>query len=256
MMLSENAKRETGHSLLFGMILVTVWIQAVLRLWIASELLLQPTIEKQFGAIVHWRGFDQFTGWITLAILASAEGPAVNASRKNIASRLLQVLIALGVIALSVSLLWGETTGRAILDIAVAGLLAVAALIICWRQMREIARSIAGNHADEQSGNRGLNLEQLWRVITIQWVFLWIAAELTLRIHFRVEGVEAEQKARDFLFILPVAGVTTNMMMAVGIKWWSVSSVSEQIAGWPRIRAWLVAIMLVNIGLRLCIAAE
>lgn len=212
----------------------TLLIQALLRGWVAGEILIAGGIEGQLGGLVHWRVFDGFIGWIALMILA------LNDDLGSKGRVPLYATLAAGVAAFSLSLLLGEVGGRAIVEIAVAGLLAIAGTWVALRQIAGLARA----------GKSGLNIEQLWRGIAAQWVLLWIAAEISLRLRFWKEGVESEETARSLLFILPALGVMPNILMAVGIRWATLWRDDDQKTGnRPRVRAWLVALILLNFGI-------
>ncbi len=206
-------------------------VQAALRVWIGIDLLTASGIEGQFGALVHWRIFDSFGGWIGILLLATA-----NLSDSRF-PRVELFLMPLGLLGLVGASLFGDVGGRAIIEIVVAGLLALGTVIIAFRQLVTLGRS---------ARTVGVDLEQLWRGVTLQWALLWVTAEIALRIKFWRDGIEAEPRARTLLFLLPTVGLLPNVMMALGIRWWNAWRGSPEKR--PRIRAWLVSIAATNIG--------
>ena len=218
------------------MVAAALLIQGMLRGWVAGELL-TAGMEGQFGGLVHWRVFDQITGWVALIILAM---PDAGTGRGRI---LVRWILAAGLTGLVATLLWGEVGGRAMAEIGVAVLLAMAAALVVGRQMIRLAREM----------QKGLNIEQLWRGIAAQWVLVWVTAEMILRVRFWKDGVEAERMARTRLILLPMVGVSVNVMMAMGIRWWGSLRGRESSTG-VRVRAWMVAMAMVNSGAILVIA--
>jgi hypothetical protein len=219
-----------GHGrVLVMMIAGALIVQGVLRGWVAVGLLMSSGIEGQLGGLVHWRVFDGFVGWVALMILAMTEEEGMRGGW------MARAVLGVGVVAFVGSLLMGEVENRAMVEIGVAGVLAIAGALVAGRQVVGLARK----------SKEGLNIEQLWRGVAAQWVLLWVAAEVTLRIRFWKEGVEAEETARALLFLLPVVGVVVNVMMAVGIRWWGAM---REETGKVRVRAWVVAMGFVNIG--------
>jgi hypothetical protein len=221
------------------LIAVTLIVQGLLRGWVAIDLLLSNGIEGQLGGLVHWRVFDGFAGWVALMILAMTD------DTDHRARPLVRAVLALGVAAFAGSLLLGDVQNRAIVEIGVAIVLAIAGLLVAGRQVIALAHQ----------SRTGLNIEQLWRAVAAQWVLLWVAAEVTLRVRFRKEGVESEEMARSLLFLLPVIGVGGNVLMAVGIRWWTLLR-NETFPGNVRIRAWVVAMAFLNIGALLVIVGS
>ena len=213
------------------MIAALLLVQAGLRVWIGIDLLMATGLEGQFGALVHWRVFDSFGGWIGILLLATASPSDSRLPRAEI------FLMPLGLAGLVGASLFGDVGGRAIIEIVVAALLALGTVTIAFRQLTALARS---------ARTVGLDLEQLWRGITLQWALLWVTAEIALRIKFWRDGIEAEPPARAILFLLPTVGLLPNVMMTLGIRWWNAWRGSPNKP--PRIRAWLVSIAATNVG--------
>jgi hypothetical protein len=233
-------RQNAGHASVLVMLIAAVLIvQAILRGWVAIDLLLASGIEGELGGLVHWRVFDGFTGWVALMILAmtdEADGRGRGLTRGT---------LAVGVAAFAISLLLGEVHDRALVEIGVAVILAVAGALVAGRQVLALAKA----------SRQGLNVEQLWRGIASQWILLWVAAEITLRVRFSKEGVESEETARSLLFLLPILGVTPNVLMAAGIRWWGGLREEAHTAK-PRVRAWLVAMVFLNVGAVLVIGGS
>ena len=216
-------------------------VQAALRVWIGIDLLTATGLEGQFGALVHWRIFDSFAGWIGILLLATANPSDSRAPRVEL------FLMPLGLLGLVGASLFGDVSGRAIVEIIVASLLALGTIVIAVRQLTGLARA---------ARTVGLDLEQLWRGLTLQWALLWVTADVALRIKFWRDGIGAEPPARTILFLLPTLGLVPNVMMALGIRWWNAWRGSPpQPEKRPRIRAWLVSIAATNVGAILGVAS-
>ena len=98
-----------------------------------------------------------------------------------------------------------------------------------------------------RKSSEGLNIEQLWRGVAAQWVLLWVAAEVTLRIRFWKEGVEAEETARALAVLAARDGGDGERDDGGGDS--LVGRVREETAGGRvRVRAWMVAMGFVNVG--------
>jgi len=235
---TEASGRRVGLVIL-GMIAGALIVQGILRVWVAIELLLTPGIEGQFGGLVRWRTFDQFAGWIGVLILAMA---GVSERGKNAWAE--TVVLAIGLIGMVASLLLGDVGGRAMVEIGVAGLLAIGTAMVAGRQILALARA---------AGKVGLDVEQLWRGVALQWVLLWVTVEVALRVRFWRDGVESDERARTILFLMPAVAVLPNVMMAMGIRWWGILRGVE--LGRPRVRAWVLAMMTLNVG-AICVVAS
>ncbi|HUO08429.1 MAG TPA: hypothetical protein VM008_09040 [Phycisphaerae bacterium] len=219
-----------GGLVLLGMIVGLLLLQAILRVCVAVALLTAPGIEGQFGALVHWRIYDSVDGWVGVLLLAMA-----GASERS--RRAEWIVLGAGLLGMIAAMMLGDVGGRAIVEIAVAAVLALGAALMAGRQLIGLSRA---------AGKIGLDLEQLWRGVALQWTLLWITAELALRIKFWRDGVEAEPRARLILFLVPTVGVLPNVMMAMGVRWWNALRGSPEKR--PRVRAWLVSMGAVNVG--------
>ncbi|MGN6368013.1 MAG: hypothetical protein ACTHN5_07115 [Phycisphaerae bacterium] len=231
-------KSSTGWRFWLALAAALLLVQAALRVWISFDLLTATGIEGQFGALVHWRIFDAFAGWIGILLLATAAPTDTRFPRVE------RFLLPLGLLGLVGASLFGDVSGRAILEIVVSSVLALGTLAVCFRQLAALGRS---------ARTVGLDLEQLWRGITLQWALLWITADIALRIKFWRDGIEAEPRARTILFLLPIVGLLPNVMMALGLRWWNIWRGAPDKR--PRLRAWLVSLAATNVGAVLGVAS-
>jgi hypothetical protein len=228
------------------------------HLYLSADLLWQSSIPQRALTLLRWRLLDQFTGWFALLVLFAGE----NIDSANPPSRLLRIilptLLALGIASNGYSLAsaMGATAPAGMekyVELVTAGLLALTAALLVFRQLFALAGAI-GERA-------GFTIDQLWRLVTIQWILVWVAAEVFLRIKFRnAGGVSADERARSMLFALPAFGVLPNLMMSAGIRWQSYKIAllpqAQTLAEKVRPRAWIVAMIALNLGSVCLIASD
>ena len=215
------------------LLLATLLIPAVWRLVLTLQVGFKPDIASEFGALVHLRPLDYFSGWTALALLSLADYFAAPGQRLD--HRIASVLLAAGLAMFVLSLLLGDASQRALLDLIVGAALALLAVHHVLRTFSSL-RSAAG-----------LTLPDLWRLLCSQWLLVWATAEVFLHIRYHVDGIAAQESARTILLLLPAAGLLPNVLMALGIQWWgSLGGYSAERP--PRWRAWLLAAVLLNVG--------
>lgn len=211
------------------------------------------------GAPVFWQVLDPLVGWLALLILALSN--RLSYPREKLANAIEGAGLLLGLVAWWTSAAVPEASGRSPAELAAALPLALVAGALVWRELRAIAAA-ASRGSGEAGGAGGMNIEQLWRLVACQWVLVWVAAELFLRFKLRGTGgggggagggVMAHASARTLLFLLPAVGVLPNVLMAVGIRWWG-DLVGRPRRLVPRERAWLLALLLQNLGAALVFA--
>jgi len=226
------------------------------HLSLASDFMLQSSIPQRALTLLRWRLLDQFTGWYALLILFAAENidavPPPSGALRRIISAALILGIACTCYALAIAM--GAVTFHPAgleknLELITAGLLALAAAMLVFRQLFSLAQTI-GERA-------GFTIDQLWRLLTIQWILVWVAAEVFLRIKFRnAGGVSADERARGLLFALPAFGVLPNLMASGQIRWHGYRLAVLQKPQSFRVRAWIVAMISLNLGAVCIIGSE
>ena len=122
-----------------------------------------------------------------------------------------------GILSVGVNAAWPEAAGREIVELNVAVWTAAVTGMLAVRQMLTITRR-----------GGGMNIEQLWRLVAVQWALLAAGAEVYFRWTYRHEGIAASQNARSVLFLLPALAVLPNVMMAVGIRLWGARAMGGE----------------------------
>jgi len=231
-----------GHGTL-AILLGTLLLLVGLRIWLTARIAFAPGQETESATLVFLRTLDAYTGWAALLILSlvgchaqRGRGPGRHASR--VRNALIPLSLLAGILALTASIFLSDVVTRSQLEIALAFWLALCGLFLIIRQLVALAAHFS----------TGLNIEQLWRLIAAQWILVWLAAEIFLRIKLRGEGVTANESARNILFLLPTACVLPNILMALGIRWWIALRPATPPQPAPHVRAWLLAMLLLNLG--------
>ena len=235
-----------------GLVLLTLLAALTVRsLWhlaLAWDIAAQPDRQVAAGSAPDlWRTLDPLVGWIALLIFALSRRLARPAERRLNAADAAILLLGLAAAFTAAALAGSEWRGGA--ELVNAVLLGLAAILCVVREFR--ANTI-GDARPGATSPPGLNIEQLWRLIASQWVLLWVAAELYLRL--RMRGAEIMDSARALLFLLPTVGVLPNVLMAVGIRWWA-DLLGRPRALRPRQRAWVLALVAQNLGAALLVLA-
>jgi hypothetical protein len=235
--------------ILIALLLMT----AIWRLVLAMEILAKPTLENNLGAMVQWRQLDIFAGPLALLLLAIAS------RRWSIAATVLAaggiVLDALGLLAEQSGVSMGITDGLLRSGIVA---IALAAVVIVLRELRMAAKRLepapASRTAPTGDAQSGLDLIDLWRLLTVQWVLVWAAAETLLRFRFATVDLAANPDIRLLLFLLPAVGVLPNVILWITLAWAGTLGISGkgagagQARGSGRPRAWVVAMIVFNVG--------
>jgi hypothetical protein len=225
------------------------------------------------SAVVAWRQLDEFTPWLAIGILLLTMDGILTPKnlRQSRLSHILTLLFALG-ISLTASSIACDQLGifsDAAAPAAFAGTIALAlsGIFLSGRETRTIflamraadAAAIAArkNKKSPPSKNpsTGVTILDLWRFAAAQWALLMVGAALFLAVMVPREDRLGSETIRTLVFLLPAAGVLPNAVMAAGICWWDQilraqmgSSEQARLIPVPRVRAWLVALLLVNLG--------
>jgi hypothetical protein len=247
---------------------------ALWRLALAFNVLASPNrgpiglAAGQGAIVVHWRQLDLFVGWAALLVWFMAVGSGgmlrVRGLREQRMARLIGLLAAGGILLALLNAAgdhfsgWG---GGKALGVAADLTLALVGAIGVLRELHALAAEMPGG---------GVHLFALWRLVTAQWILAWLAATVFLRITLRKDELLGSETARQLLFALPAFGVLPNVLMLAGIYLWNAlrtPSPSQAIGSEPgaasegresgrgraRTRAWLVAMVAVNVGAALLV---
>ncbi|HVX86662.1 MAG TPA: hypothetical protein VH253_17905 [Phycisphaerae bacterium] len=236
-------------------LIVLLLMAALWRLILALGILAKPSLANNLGALIQWRQLDIFAGPLALLLLASATRRWAAAATP---------LCAAGILFDALGLLMQQSgADMAITDgLLRSGIVAIAlcAAVIVLRELSNAAKRLDPARAQPSVGaaaNRGgLDLLDLWRLLTVQWVLVWAAAEVLLRFRFANVDLAANPSVRLLLFMLPAAGLVPNVTLWVTLSWARTLGIAGQneagqYGGRPR--AWVTAMILLNIGALLLI---
>jgi hypothetical protein len=221
------------------MLLTAVW-----RMTLALLVLQQGTLAAGLGAVVvHWRRLDGLVGWAALLVWWMGTGGGERSLRQARRTALFAAAAGMGMALAAATIAWdqfdlGRDAGSWLARAADVWLAAVG-LVAVVRELRRLSAEV----------NRGVDVMQLWRMATAQWVLAWIGAAIFLRFWMSGDELLGNESARQLLFVLPGVGVLLNVLMTVGIRWWVAGRpAGGGAASRPRVRAWVVAMAAVNVG--------
>jgi hypothetical protein len=217
-------------------------LQFAWRTYLAAQFALAPSIPDRALTLLNWRLLDQFLGPTALILLAFSEYlHARNPSRPFWIVMGILLAAALTAVALAIASIPGA---EAALEVTAAILLGLCVLVLGPRSLFALSRDIA---------NRGgFTIDLLWRLLTLQWLLVWVAAEFILRINLRYAGgVSASERARNLLFALPAYALLPNILLSAGLYWLNPAR-SPQV----RIRSWLTSMFTLNAAIVMLLLGE
>ncbi len=226
-------------------LVLTLLAVALWRESLAVGILFKPTIENNLGSLVHWRQLDNFAGPLCLLLLAATGRRWVG---------LATVLVGAGTLLLGTSILamqWAAPLGLQdwLMRSGAAGL-ALGAGTLVVRELKEVSDRLGAATANvgrqgARQGAGGLDLIDLARLVMVQWVLVWAAAEVFLRFRLAAVDLAASAAGRVLLFSLPTLGILPNLLMSTTLRWGPAIAAGK---GRARPRACLVGMVVVNVG--------
>ena len=226
-------------------------IWAILLLWalwrvlLAARITPQGTMEVALGSrILPWLSLMCLILATSADVAREPLGGTENLRRRRIHT-LLIIFLAVSSLLTILSLVcqqfgtFSPLTG----GIAFAGeaLAALVALVLSARQVRTLLAALQGGGA--------ITLLDLWRFAAAQWGLLMVSALLYMRLTVSPGELAGNAAILRLQFLLPAAGVLPNAMMVAGIAWWDllIRPTQQRMAA-PRIRAWLIAMLAINLA--------
>jgi hypothetical protein len=206
-------------------------LQFAWRTYLAAQFALATSVPGRALTLLQWQHIDQFLGPTALILLAFAEYLHARNPLKPFWI-FLGILLALILAAISFTLAFPGTDPA--VEITIAVLLALAVLLLGPRSLFVLSRDVAHRG--------GFTIDLLWRLLTLQWLLVWVAAEFILRLTLRnTGGIPSSDRARNLLFALPAYALLPNILLSAGLHWLNPQRLQN-----VRIRAWLVSLLALN----------
>ncbi len=232
------------RALLWGMWLLLAAL-AAWRVILAASVVLNPSLAGMEGmAVVQWPRLEGFAAWVAIALLILSRGLLPASVRQGRAAIVLAIVALVGMFFFGCSVALDPWTGAEGFN-AAAGVVAVLLLAMC-----AAAIALLEVRAILQAMQRGgATILDVWRFAAAQWGLLMAAALVYMTMAVKKDRLLVEDQFRTLAFMLPAAGVLPNAMMAAGILWWDrIVRAGGSVLPVPRVRAWMVAFLLMNLG--------
>jgi hypothetical protein len=218
-------------------------LQFAWRTYLGAQFALATSVPDRALTLLQWQHIDQLLG-PTALLLAFAEYLHARNPFKPFWI-FLGTLLALALAAISYTLAFPGTNPA--IEITIAVLLALAVLTLGPRSLFALSRDIA-----HRGGSGGVTIDVLWRLLTLQWLLVWVAAEFILRLNLRnVGGIPSSERARNLLFALPAYALIPNILLSAGLHWLNPQRIQT-----VRIRAWLISLLALNAAVIMLLLGE